>query len=578
MASDKKFKLCITMAGAVSAGGYTAGVLDYLLETLELWEQAKQRNRDIGLGHADYDKSIPMHNVEIDVISGSSAGGISGTLTLLALSDKTHKSYNKDNPEGDNNIFYKSWVEMADDEKSDTVEKLLGAKDLKQYGEVRSLLNTEAIEVIANKALNINEPRPMPNYASKSLDLILTTTNLRGLNFKVNFDTNARSSSSGTVITNHGGFFRYKLKNDQFPPGIPDNEDALYYVLDFKKPEDMQYLKDATLSTAAFPIGLKSREITISKEYIKRYPKYLFGQTKGITPVIPEGDNYSFNSVDGGVINNEPYGIALKVLKEKHPEHFDEDKYAVIMVDPFPNKDHDVEKTGTSIAKIAGGLFKALRNQVMFNQDGILDALELKGRTKFLIEPVRKVENSQGKWVRAKNDLASAPISGFAGFLDKSFREHDFQLGRKNCQIFLRYYFAVSEERIEDRLCEKPSEKAMERFEFAQPPKDPNGKKFFPIIPDMRVIKNLDGQMNEEQYGVDAIITMPPLPKISFSAFERRYKKLIKKRIGKLSAGLINNGFVSWLANLVFIKRKGYKFVKEALYDSLKENDLLNDK
>jgi len=151
MASDKKFKLCITMAGAVSAGGYTAGVLDYLLETLELWEQAKNKNRTIGVGNAGYDDTIPMHEVEIDVISGSSAGGISGTLTLLALADKAHKSYNKDNPNGDNNIFYKSWVEMADDNKSDTVEKLLGTKDLKQYGEVRSLLNTEAIEVIAQE-------------------------------------------------------------------------------------------------------------------------------------------------------------------------------------------------------------------------------------------------------------------------------------------------------------------------------------------------------------------------------------------------------------------------------------------
>jgi len=76
----------------------------------------------------------------------------------------------------------------------------------------------------------------------------------------VDFDKSGRSSSAGTVITNHGGFFRYKLNNDEFSPGIPDNEDALYYVLDFKNPQDIQYLKDATLSTAAFPIGLKSRE------------------------------------------------------------------------------------------------------------------------------------------------------------------------------------------------------------------------------------------------------------------------------------------------------------------------------
>ena len=32
----------LTMAGAVSAGCYTAGVLDYLFEILDLWERAKK--------------------------------------------------------------------------------------------------------------------------------------------------------------------------------------------------------------------------------------------------------------------------------------------------------------------------------------------------------------------------------------------------------------------------------------------------------------------------------------------------------------------------------------------------------
>lgn len=584
MASDKKFKLCITMAGAVSAGGYTAGVLDYLLETLELWEQAKTKNRKLGEDHPDYNKTIPMHDVEIDVISGSSAGGISGTLTLLALADGDYKSYGKDNPTGKNNIFYKSWVEMADDAESDTVDKLLGTHDLKQYGEVRSLLNTEAIEVIANKALNISKPRQMPNYASKSLDIVLTTTNLRGLNFLVDFDGNSKNSSEGTVITNHGGFFRYKLTNDEFPPGIPpeghNGEDDLYYVLDFKNEFDMKYLRDATLSTAAFPIGLKSREITISKEYVKRYPKYLFGHTKGIEPLIPDGDNYSFNSVDGGVINNEPYGIGLKVLREKHPEHFKEDKYAVVMIDPFPNKDHDVEKTGNSITKIAGGMFKALRNQVMFNQDGILDALSLNDRTKFLIEPIRKEENEHGKWVRSDSDLAAAPISGFAGFLNQDFRKHDFQLGRKNCQIFLRYYFAVAEANIENRLCMKASTDAKDRFEFALPPKDPNGKKFFPIIPDMRVLNNFNNEVDVETYGEDAKIVVLPYPKMSFVSFEQKYKKQIKQRISKLILGLSPDKY-RWVVkplNFLFFKGKAYKFVRNALYDALKEVGLLHDK
>lgn len=573
MENEKTFKLCLTMAGAVSAGAYTAGVIDYLLETLELWEKAKVINRSRGINHPDYDHSIPMHQVEIDVMSGSSAGGISGSLTLLALADKNYKSINKDNPNGIDNIFYRSWVEMADTKESSTIDKLLGDNDLKEFGEVRSLLNTKAIDDIADEAIRIREQREIPKYASDSLDVILTTTNLRGINFLVNFD-GSRDSSKGTVITNHGGFFRYKLKNDKYKSGIPVSEDELYYVLDISKKKHLQYLKEATLSTAAFPIGLRSREVAISSEYIKRYPKYLFNQSKGIEPLLPEGDIYTFNSVDGGVINNEPYGIALKVLKEKNPKSIETCRYGVIMIDPFPNKDKDVSKSGKSISSIAKGLLRSLRNQVMFNQEGILDALDLSDRTKFLIEPVRKIKKN-GEWVRSKNDLTSAPIGGFAGFLSRDFRAHDFQLGRKNCQAFLRYYFAIPSEEIETRLSIKPSAEIKERFEFSVPPMDVNGDKLFPIIPDMRVLRSFNNKFDAETYGEDADIQDLPFPKMSFSEFENRYKSKIKKRIGLIVKYLLKNRFLSFLANFFYAKNAGYKFVKETIEKELAENDLL---
>ena len=574
MENQNTFKLCITMAGAVSAGAYTAGVLDYLIETLDLWEKAKEKNRKLGVMHPEYDHTIPMHQVELDVISGSSAGGISGSLTLMALADKHFKSYNKDNPTGNNNIFYKSWVDMGNTPKESTVDKLLKNDDLAEYGEVRSLLNTQAIDVIADEALAVREQRPIPKYASDSLDVILTTTNLRGINFMVNFDDSGRDTSKGTVITNHGGFFRYKLKNDKYPTGIPQKEDELFYALDISNEKHLQYLKDATLSTAAFPIGLKSREVAISAEYIKRYPKYLFNKSKGIEPLLPDGDIYKFNSVDGGVINNEPYGIGLKVLKEKNPKSIEACKYGVIMIDPFPNKDHDVSESKSGIMGVAGGLLKALRNQVMFNQDGILDALDMSDRTKFLIEPVRKIEKN-GEWVRPKNDLAAAPIGGFAGFLSRDFREHDFQLGRKNCQVFLRYYFAVASEEIEKRLSIVPNSAIKDRYQFSVPAMDPNGEKFFPIIPDMRVLRNFDNQVDKINYGNDAEIKELPYPKMSFSEFENRYKSKIKDRIGLIVKHLLKNKFLSFLANFFYAKNAGYNFVKDALYKELKENDLL---
>ncbi len=577
MDNEKTFKLCLTMAGAVSAGAYTAGVLDYLLETLELWEEAKKTNRVRGINHPNYDHSVPMHQVEIDVISGSSAGGICGSLAFLALSDKKFKSCNQDNISGKDNIFYKSWVDMGDTPESTTVDKLLNGSDLKEYKEVRSLLNSEVIDALANEAICKREEKKRPAYASESLDVILTTTNLRGINFLIDFDGNGNDSSKGTVITNHGGFFRYKIKNDRFEPGIPSNDSQLYYLLDLQKDSHLQYLKEATLSTAAFPIGLMARNMTISSEYIKRYPQYLFNKAHGIQPLLPEGDLYTFTSVDGGVINNEPYGIGLKIMREKNPGHIEKDRYAVIMIDPFPNSDHDTPKTGTDILNIAGGLFKALRNQVMFNQDGIMEALNLSNRTKFLIEPIRQVEKN-GIWGRPPSDLASGPLGGFAGFLSRDFRHHDFHLGRKNCQAFLRHYFAIPIEDVERRLSVSPTDKMVERFQFNVPPGDSRGKKFLPIIPDMRIIRNFSNLANVDKFGDDANIGEIPYPKMNFSAFEIRYKEKIKDRIALLVKYQIKNGFFAFLANQLYAKKAGYNFVRNSLYRELGNNNLLHKK
>ncbi len=560
------------MAGAVSAGAYTAGVMDYMLETLHLWQEAKEKNKKLGTEHPDYDFSIPMHEVEIDVISGSSAGGITGSLVLLNAVDKEHTFVNRDNHFGKNNRFYQSWVEMADDEEGGTLDKLLETGDIEPDKKPESLLNTRAIDLIADKVMQIKDMKPYPPYISKSLDLVLTTTNLRGINFKIDFHGNDNSS---TIITHHGGFFRYKLTNDEYVPGIPVGEDSLYFVLDLYNPRDVKYLKDATLSTAAFPIGLKSREISISQEYVRRYPKYLFGKKKGITAIIEEDANYLFNSIDGGLINNEPFGIGVKILKEKNKTDVKADRYAVIMIDPFPNQDHSTDKKnpGRDIFSIGKGMFKALRNQVLFSQDGVLDALELSDRTKFLVAPVRKIMFG-GEYVRAKSDLASAPLSGFAGFLDKSFRHHDYHLGRQNCQSFLRYYFAVTDETIADRLNSIPHSKAKERFSFSEPKKTVGGAMFFPIIPDVRMLNAFENIVDTEGHGTDAKLEYPEYPSFDMKVFEKNYKTKIKRRAEVITNRLVNN-FWFGIVNRLIIRRKAYESIQEVIQSELNDADLL---
>ncbi len=78
--SNDTFKIGICMAGAISAGAYTASVIDYLIEALEEWQKRKDSNQP----------NTPTHNVEIPVIGGASAGGMMGIITAAAIQDIIH--------------------------------------------------------------------------------------------------------------------------------------------------------------------------------------------------------------------------------------------------------------------------------------------------------------------------------------------------------------------------------------------------------------------------------------------------------------------------------------------------------
>lgn len=103
--SQEPFRLGIAMAGAISAGAYTAGVMDYLLEALDRWQKAK-----------DSGEAVPGHSVRIDAMTGASAGGMTAAIAARALQGEiVHVSMDRrSSPDAKRaNMLYRSWVEPA---------------------------------------------------------------------------------------------------------------------------------------------------------------------------------------------------------------------------------------------------------------------------------------------------------------------------------------------------------------------------------------------------------------------------------------------------------------------------------
>src|SRR6476660_9957268 len=127
------YELGLVMAGAISGGAYTAGVVDFLLEALDAWENAKNSH-----------EAVPAHAVKIRVMTGASAGAMTTALTSLAcFSDVTPVKDVKNPPDRKRNRLYDSWVRQVD------ISHLLENRDLDNSGGVRSLLDATTLREIA---------------------------------------------------------------------------------------------------------------------------------------------------------------------------------------------------------------------------------------------------------------------------------------------------------------------------------------------------------------------------------------------------------------------------------------------
>lgn len=502
--SGEEFQIGLTMSGAISAGAYTAGVFDFLIQALDEWERA----RDGKVPGVDPDK-IPNHRVGIKVMSGASAGAITAAIGAVALADagQTPRLFDRHLP-GKQSIkcylpkLYETWVvkpglvaEGA--EKNDFLTNSdLGRPPNPEDDFVRtsgipgpapgepqpvtSLLNARLLDEIAKAGVHVTDVRKQPRaYITSPLHIYMTLSNLRGVPYKVSFQ------GGDHHMISHGDRVHYAvtgLGDKPSPSPFADNDqlrkiDAAELVGDADGKQKWKDYSICALASAAFPVGLAPREIGATLGNIKADNEYegrgfpidaLVGQTiePNFTDMGEKTPKFWFTTADGGIIDNDPFEYARFSLKEvlsQTDEHeaasnerrTDFARRAVIMVSPFPElkpiKPQGEPKTG--ILSIFSALLPALIDQARFKPSELVLAADPTIGSRYLIGPSRlktvKTTSTDGTVTtnetdeRARYAIASGLLGGFGGFVALAFRDHDYQLGRRNCQRFLRRIFTM---------------------------------------------------------------------------------------------------------------------------------------
>ncbi|MGL6043357.1 MAG: hypothetical protein ACRC1J_05485, partial [Sandaracinobacteroides sp.] len=361
------FEIGLVLAGAVSAGAYTAGVLDYLIEALDRWERAKEDNvRRFGNRFELWE--VPPHAVRLVVVAGASAGSVCAA-TFAATAHKVFPSGGDLSPEAPPvgqpstphlNPLYDLWVRRLD------ILPMLDTSDIgpeQTLGDVQSLLNTKPLDdgasYIVGQAGSLPAAQPR-RWIDQGVKLAFTLANLTGIPYRYNL---VGLEGADFATTAHADMFAFEIAGSadarRWPagcvPGTPICDSA-----DGKAPISWDDVAIAALASGAFPVALKPRAMVKPKtsydRLIRLDTRYVDAEgpvgapnadawVQGadvvagtVTTTLP-GSRLSFTAVDGGTMNTQPMEYVRRTLagpmgrnaREGHRAN-----RAAILIDPFP--------------------------------------------------------------------------------------------------------------------------------------------------------------------------------------------------------------------------------------------------
>jgi hypothetical protein len=543
----KTFELALVLGGTVSAGAYTAGAIDFLIEALDCFAEAKSRGE------------VPEHKVILKLIAGTSGGGVNAAIAARVLGfDVPHVNQNAPvdgTPTG--NPFYDVWVnELA-------LDRFLNTSDID--GSLPSVLNGEPIDAAARHIVHFAGPLRWRDWVASPLRIILTVTNLRGIPYRIDL---GKGLSQNYV--DHADYMRFAALYPGQALADPRPDEALLPLGTGTASEHAAWegFSLAAKATAAFPLGFPARALTrptIHYKYritpfpntggqpdswIYRTPDWdSMGLANGGT--IP--DNWDFLAADGGVTDNQPIELArttLVGLLNRASRDPDRATRAVWLIDPFAGKAALGPSGETTFTNELGAIISTLTQQTRYGTADLALAADPNICSRFMLTPTRPAAVPPD--LTGDKAIASAGLHAFIGFACRDFMHFDYHLGRQNCQKFLLEEFLLSDENL---LFGTPLDP---RYKTFQRPASP-GK--LPIIP-------LVGKAAEA-------LQLPPWPKGKLDperyrdAIEARFRAIFQFELG----GSIGKSALAWIGAHV-TQKQAAEYLINGMKDYLRDADL----
>jgi len=416
-----RLNLVVNLTGAVSAGTYAAGVLDFLIEALDEFYAARERDDD-----------TPIHDVVLTGLSGASAGAQTALILASSIAYRfapmRHESiaaaHSSGPARGARNPFFHHWVEMND------LHDYLTTRDRP----VQSVLDSTNIDLVVRSVLDFGTGlvRTCRPWVANHLRLGIAMTNLRGMPTSYanqpaagDHEFTRHADSMYFSISGLGSASTPAPKGVEHPLAMPESaadKCCAWY----------ETLGRACVASGAFPLVFKPRTLERpTSDY----------RAPGSHALPPSESTYAFCALDGGVFNNNPQDIAARLREESGSS-----PTIVLTIGSAPSRaaDGPTNADSLSIAGSGGALLSAIWNEARFRPDALTFRDEPGDYANFLLFPSGASIGARAAQ-RGDDALYGSGLGGFAGYFAVDFREHDFMLGRRNARAALGDYLCLPE-------------------------------------------------------------------------------------------------------------------------------------